>query len=48
MDTKEKISDIKISKTKDNITTKKVSKTWLAMLKNVGTGKINDMNAVLK
>ena len=48
MDTKEKIPDIKISKTKNNTTTIKVSKTWLAMLKNAGSGKINDMDAVLK
>ena len=27
---------------------KKVSKTWLAALKNVGTGEIIDMRAVLK
>ena len=27
---------------------KKVSKTWAAMLANVGTGKILDMRAVLK
>ena len=48
MDTKEKISDKKISKTKNNNTIKKASKTWLAMLKNAGTGKINDREAVLK
>lgn len=27
---------------------KKVSKTWLAVLANVGTGEILDMRAVLK
>lgn len=27
---------------------KKMSKTWLAALKNVGTGEILDMRAVLK
>ena len=35
-------------KNKKDSKSKRVSKTWLAMLKNAGTGKINDMDAVLK
>ena len=34
--------------TKKKEETKKVSKTWLAVLANVGTGEIVDMRAVLK
>lgn len=33
---------------KTNEEPKKVSKTWLAVLANVGTGEILDMRAVLK
>lgn len=47
MTTKEKTDKIKSSK-QEGKKSKKVSKTWLAMLKNAGTGKINDMKAVLK
>ena len=41
-------SDKNTSKNKKYSKNKRVSKTWLAMLKNAGTGKINDMDAVLK
>ena len=48
MDTKNKVVNKNRSKTKEKIVSQRASKTWLAMLKNVDTGKINDMNAVLK
>ena len=41
-------SDKNTSLTKKDFNSKRASKTWLAMLKNAGTGKINDMDAVLK
>ncbi|WP_353139975.1 hypothetical protein [Pseudopedobacter sp.] len=43
---KETIQKTDIKETKNK--SKKVSKTWLAALKNVGTGEIVDMRAVLK
>ncbi|WP_445159372.1 hypothetical protein [Mesohalobacter salilacus] len=43
----EKTKDNKIKVAKDT-NSKKVSKTWLAALSNRGTGKIIDMEAVLK
>lgn len=36
------------NKAAEKITTPKVSKTWLAFEKLIGTGKIMDMRAVLK
>jgi hypothetical protein len=45
--TKEKSGKPKTSEQKEK-TPKKVSKTWLAMLKNAGNGRIIDMKAVLK
>jgi len=43
----EKTKDKK-TKAKKDTNSKKVSKTWLAMLKNADAGQINDMKAVLK
>jgi hypothetical protein len=36
------------SDSEDKKTTVKISKTWLAFQKHIGTGKIIDMRAVLK
>ena len=45
----DKKSVVKLTeKREDKPVTKKPSKTWLAALKNVGTGEILDMKAVLK
>ena len=48
MNSKIKISNKNISNTKKDRLTQKASKTWLAMIKNAGAGKINDRDAVLK
>ena len=45
---KNKLKQKKISEKKDTSSSKKVSKTWLAIEKLKGTGKIIDMRAVLK
>jgi hypothetical protein len=47
MTTKREKDKAKSSEQKEK-TPQKVSKTWLAMLKNAGQGRINDMKAVLK
>ncbi len=51
MKTKTKKTSGKLVANKDNdikVEVEKFSKTWLAVLANKGTGKINDMRAVLK
>ena len=45
---KDKLNQNKGSEKKETLKTKKVSKTWLAIEKLKGTGKIIDMRAVLK
>lgn len=48
METKNKKSKVKKTEPKTVEKPKKISKTWEAVLKNKGTGKILDMRAVLK
>lgn len=45
---KDKSIQNKNTEKKETLSTKKVSKTWLAIEKLKGTGKIIDMRAVLK
>ena len=45
---KKKLNYNKSSKKKETLKTKKISKTWIAIEKLKGTGKILDMKAVLK
>ena len=45
---KDKSIQNKSTKKEETLPTKKVSKTWLAIEKLKGTGKILDMRAVLK
>jgi len=46
--TKKTSPKVAASKTNDKETPKKVSKTWLAFEKIIGSGKIVEMRAVLK
>ena len=48
MATPTKKSTKKTKETSKQENPEKVSKTWLAFQKNIGTGKILDMRAVLK
>jgi len=48
MSTQNKKTRKKISKESDQKKPEKVSKTWLAFQKHIGTGEILDMRAVLK